>query len=259
MHSCGSFKSTTLAAGAPCGPMPWRRAVETAFDGRRGCAVWRGMALDLVVFDLDGTLVDSLPDIADALNHGLAAHGLAPLSIEVVGTLVGDGIVALARRALEAQPDAPSLGAEELAHTVWEHYLQNPCVKTRPYPQIPGVLTTLQERGIPLAVVTNKPGNVARPLLGALNLLETFTDVVGDGDGFARKPDPAVLLHLMARHKARPEATLMVGDGIPDVQVAKAAGCVAVAALWGYTARAKLLEQRPNNALLEPEQVLELP
>lgn len=219
------------------------------------------MACDLVVFDLDGTLVDSLPDIAAALNHGLQVHGLAPFSTDMVATLVGDGIVALARRALEAQPHpAPvSPTAEALAQTVWEHYLQHPCVQTKPYDETIETLESLKAQGVPMVVLTNKPGNIARPLLESLNLLDWFVEVIGDGDGFPRKPDPAVLLALMERHRARPEWTLMVGDGVPDVQVAKAAGCVAVAALWGYTRKAVLLEQQPNYALLMPSQVLELP
>lgn len=220
-----------------------------------------GMAetVDLVVFDLDGTLVDSLPDIAAALNHALQAQALTPLTLDVVRGLVGDGIVALAARALASQPVSAAIAPEALARGIWDHYLENPCVHTQPYPEILDVLAALTARNVPLAVVTNKPGDVARPLLSALNLLDSFVAVVGDGDGFARKPDPAVLLELMARHNAHPSRTLMVGDGVPDVQAAKAAGCVAVAALWGYTPRAVLLEQQPNNALLSPSQILELP
>ena len=215
--------------------------------------------LDLVVFDLDGTLVDSLPDIAQALNHALVQNGRDALALPVVRSLVGDGIVALAARALEQQSAASQITAEQLAQGIWDHYSLHPCVETQPYPEIMTVLETLKTKGVPMAVVTNKPGNIARPLLGALNMLEFFVAVVGDGDGFPRKPDPATLMHLMRTHRAGAERTLMVGDGVADVQAAKAAGCVAVAALWGYCARAALLVEQPNNALLSPSQILELP
>lgn len=217
------------------------------------------MSLDLVVFDLDGTLVDSLPDIASALNGALEDQGLARLTQDVVGTLVGDGILALATRAL-AQQNAPSpVTAEELARAVWNRYVRHPCVDTRPYDEILDTLASLRAENVPLAVLTNKPGDIARLLLGSLGMDALFLEIVGDGDGFPRKPDPGALVHLMARVGAKPERTLMVGDGLPDMAVARAAGCIAVAALWGYTPRALLLERQPDNALLSPSQLLNLP
>ena len=215
-------------------------------------------ALDLVIFDLDGTLVDSLPDIAAALNHALATHGLQVQPTEVVATLVGDGILALAERALELQNNK-SVSAHDLSQSIWHRYLTQPCVLTKTYEGIVQALETLKQRGIPVAVLTNKPGDVARLVLAALNLSEGFMAVIGDGDGFPRKPAPAALANLMALANARPERTLMVGDGVPDVQVAKAAGCIAVAALWGYSRRAVLLEQQPNFAVMSPWQILDLP
>ena len=215
--------------------------------------------VDLVIFDLDGTLVDSLPDIAEALNHALLASGHTALPLDVVRGLVGDGIVSLAARALVAQKSPSSMEPEQLAQRIWDHYVANPCVHTQPYTEIPEVLAALKQAGVPVAVVTNKPGNIARLLLQALNMLDTFVSVHGDGDGLPRKPDPTSLLQLMAEHNAKPERTLMVGDGVADIRAAKAAGCVAVAAMWGYTARAALLVEQPNNALLVPSQILDLP
>lgn len=214
--------------------------------------------LDFVAFDLDGTLVDSLPDIADALNHALTSQGLAPQALEVVATLVGDGIVALAERALAVQAQPSKLTAVELSKLIWARYLERPCVLTKPYDGVMPVLRALQARQVPMAVLTNKPGDVARPLLEALGLTPFFIAIVGDNDGFPRKPDPTALLQLMSRVKAAPQRTLMVGDGVPDVLVAKAAGCVAVAALWGYSPRAVLLQAQPHNALMAPQQVLDV-
>jgi len=215
--------------------------------------------LDLVLFDLDGTLVDSLPDIAAALNHALMTHGFTALTTETIATLVGDGIVSLSERALALQPDNLGVTAETLSHSVGQRYLENPCVLTKPYDGILETLGALKDRGVPMAVVTNKPGNIARPLLDALGMSSWFIAIIGDGDGFARKPAPDALTSLMARVNAQPERTLMVGDGIPDVAVAKAAGCIPVAALWGYTPRAVLLSLEPRNALMAPQQILNLP
>jgi phosphoglycolate phosphatase len=214
---------------------------------------------DLVVFDLDGTLVDSLPDIAAALNHALGSHGFSSLSVETIATLVGDGIVSLSQRALALQPDDFGITAEAFSQSVWQQYVANPCVLTKPYEGIVQVLVTLKDSGVPTAVLTNKPGNIARPLLDALGMTDSFFAIVGDGDGFARKPDPEALTHLMSKVNARPARTFMVGDGIPDLLVAKAAGCVPVAALWGYTPKAVLLSLSPDYALMAPQQIHNLP
>lgn len=215
--------------------------------------------LDLVLFDLDGTLVDSLPDIAQALNHALVAHGFAPQTTETIATLVGDGILSLSEKALALQPDNLGVTADALSHSVWQWYLENPCVLTKPYDGILETLAVLKGRGVPMAVLTNKPGNIARPLVDALRMTAWFFAIIGDGDGFARKPNPDALINLMSRVNAQPERTLMVGDGIPDILVAKAAGCIPVAALWGYSPRAVLLSQAPHNALMAPQQILNLP
>jgi phosphoglycolate phosphatase len=215
--------------------------------------------LDLVLFDLDGTLVDSLPDIAAALNHGLEAHGFPVLTTETVATLVGDGIVSLANRALALQPDNKGVTAEALSQSVRQRYLEYPCVLTKAYDGITETLEALKTRGVPMAVLTNKPGSIARPLLDALGMTSWFFCIIGDGDGFPRKPDPSALIDLMARVNAKPERTVMVGDGVPDIEVAKAAGCIPVAALWGYSPRALLLSQSPHYAMMAPSQILYLP
>lgn len=216
-------------------------------------------SLDLVLFDLDGTLVDSLPDIASALNFALEAHGFSPQTTETIATLVGDGIVSLAQRSLSLQPSDLGVTAEALSQSIWKRYLEFPCVLTKPYDGILETLAALKARGVPMAVLTNKPGSIARPVLDALEMTSWFFAIIGDGDGFARKPDPGALIDLMARVHAQPERTVMVGDGVPDVAVAKSAGCIPVAALWGYTPRAVLLSQAPHYAMMAPSQILYLP
>ena len=142
----------------------------------------------LAIFDLDGTLIDSLPDIAAALNRTLKYAGHAPLPPAQIAGYVGDGAAKLLQRALP--DDTPSEILEQLGQHFRAAYAAHLHDESRPYPGLEPVLAAMA-RAMPLAVITNKPSVLARPLLAGLGLDEYFADIVGDGDGFARKPDPA--------------------------------------------------------------------
>jgi phosphoglycolate phosphatase len=214
------------------------------------------MKASLILFDLDGTLVDSAPDIARALNATMAELGVPALPVAQVVGYVGDGARKLVERAL---PD--SGGGEDMDALVAgfrRHYAAAVCVESRPYPGIVEVLERLAGAGVPLAVVTNKPGDLARALLAALELDARFADVVGDGDGWPRKPAPDAARHVLARHAVAPRDALLVGDGVPDVRLARAVGCRVAAAAWGYTDRAVLAAENPDAILDRPEDLLAL-
>jgi phosphoglycolate phosphatase len=218
----------------------------------------------LFLFDLDGTLVDSLPDIAAALNQGLAALGRPVFPLPDVRALIGEGVLRLAEKALanrpssDGQPDPPGL-AEQLADQVRAQYRARPCVHTRLYPGVAELLDRLRaEPARRLAVLTNKPGDVTRPLLAALGIDGLFHAVIGDGDGYPRKPDPAAARALLGRFGCSPGQALLLGDGLPDLQVARALGCDAAAALWGYTARDDLAALSPTYLLDAPGDALAL-
>jgi phosphoglycolate phosphatase len=186
----------------------------------------------LVVFDLDGTLVDSLDDLHASVNHALRELGLPPRSREEVHGFVGEGVRLLLARAV-----APHDHLLEPALAAWRPHYEAHCLdRTRPYP---GVEALLASAGRTLAVNTNKPGALARRILGGLGLLPRFAAVVG-GDEAPRKPDPTGLLEIRARVGATPDATVFVGDSHVDVAVARAAGVPMVAVTWGYGARAEL-------------------
>jgi phosphoglycolate phosphatase len=209
----------------------------------------------LVLFDLDGTLVDSAPDIAAALNDALAELGQPAHPLDTVTTYVGDGAAKLVERAVG--PAAP-IDQAVLLERFKVRYAANVCVRTRLYPGIADMLEAFRARATPLAVVTNKPGDLARALLRALAIDGLFADVVGDGDGFPRKPSPEIALAVCARHAVAPADALLVGDGLPDLRLARAAACPAAAVTWGYTSREALLAERPDWLVEAPTALLSL-
>jgi phosphoglycolate phosphatase len=198
----------------------------------------------LVLFDLDGTLVDSAPDIAGALAVALAGTGAPPLSLEAVKRMVGDGARELIRRALAALP--PDAAREQAAFDRFlASYRENVCVGSQLYPGVREGLAALRGDGAALAVVTNKPGDLARTLLGTLGIATEFVAIIGDGDGFPRKPDPSAARSILAKAGASPGRAVVVGDGLPDLRLARALGATAIAATWGYVPAAALTGEEP--------------
>src|SRR5262245_61348729 len=200
--------------------------------------------VDLAIFDLDGTLVDTAPDIAAALGAALAETGVAPPPLDVVRQLVGDGARVLIERALSlarVERDSDPLLARFLAY-----YRQHVSDRSVVYGGVVDALAALAAAGVATAVVTNKPGDIARGLLGALGLGDRFRAVIGDGDGYARKPDPAAAHAVISMVGTRPERTVVVGDGVPDVRMARAAGARAISAGWGYVTRERLAAESPE-------------
>jgi len=186
----------------------------------------------LYVFDLDGTLVDSRRDLADSMNLLLEAAGARPLPEEAIGRMVGEGAATLVARGFSAagRPAPP-----DALQRFLEIYDTRLLRYTRPYPQIPRVLDALAA-STSLAVLTNKPLASTRALLDGLDLARYFdADAIVGGDGpFPRKPDPAGLLHLMARAGTDVKTTMMVGDSAIDLRVARNAGCPVCLARYGF-------------------------
>ena len=191
------------------------------------------MKFDLVVFDLDGTLVDSRRDLADSVNALLAEYGAPPLAEQVVGTMVGDGAKQLVERALAASGLAVPIDAA-LARFL-ELYDERLVVHTRPYDGVPRMLEALKARGIARAVFTNKPQPAAERVLDALGLTQWFdAGVLGAEAAHPRKPDPAGLLALAALAGAAIGRTLLVGDASQDVETARRGGAPMCVARYGF-------------------------
>ncbi|HEY5722015.1 MAG TPA: phosphoglycolate phosphatase [Allosphingosinicella sp.] len=190
---------------------------------------------DTIVFDLDGTLADTAPDLAAVLNHVLTRLGRDTVPAESVRHLVGHGARALLRRGLEATGDASEELVEAGFPFYMEHYSANICRGTRPYPGIEAALDDLARRGVALAVCTNKMESLTLKLLDALGWSGRFQAVVGGDSTSARKPDPAPLREAIARVGGGRAA--FVGDSIVDADTARAAGLPFVAVSFGFSDR----------------------
>jgi phosphoglycolate phosphatase len=186
-----------------------------------------------LVLDLDGTIVDSVPDLAAALNRLMARRGLAPFSLAETARMVGDGVQRLVERAFVARGQTADAGAIE---EYVADYGRNYAVASRLFPGVVTTLESLRAEAWRLAVCTNKLEQPARDLLDALGLAGTF-DAIGGGDSFpVRKPNPAHLLATLRAAGGVPEMAVMAGDHANDVAAGKGAGLPVIFAAWGYGA-----------------------
>jgi phosphoglycolate phosphatase len=182
-------------------------------------------SLPALAFDLDGTLVDSAPDITTAVNRLLGELGLPPLTIAAVRRLVGDGIAVLLGRALAtAGAVVEDSRLPEIHERYRELYVATATVETRPYPGVLETLARLKAEGHRMVVCTNKVQRSSLVVLEALDLLRFFDGVLGGDQVPARKPDPAHLRAALALAGAADGPAVMIGDGINDVKAAHAAG-----------------------------------
>jgi phosphoglycolate phosphatase len=186
----------------------------------------------LLVFDLDGTLVDSSRDIAAAANAALArlAPGTPAIPLDSVLSFVGEGARLLVERCVSYT--GLGLSADEVLRVYLDCYTERLLDTTRLYPGVAEALDTLE--GTSLAVLTNKPGDLSRSILEGLGVAPRFARVWGAGDVPSRKPDPEGLRRLMGELRATAAETWMVGDSATDVEAARAAGVKAAGVTWGF-------------------------
>jgi len=190
-----------------------------------------GAKLDAVFFDLDGTLVDSAPDLIAAMQRLRAERGEAPADVAAVGTAVSKGGRAMLRRGF---PAADETLIEELLPRFLDLYSEAIATHTATYPGVDDVLTTLEARGVHWGIVTNKPGWLARSLLAALKLdLRCAAMVFGDCLP-QKKPDPAPILRACLMVNVEPARSVYVGDDLREIEAGRNAGMRTIAAGWGY-------------------------
>jgi len=189
-----------------------------------------------VIFDLDGTLIDSAADVGAAVNRMLADHGLAPIDVTTQRALMGEGGRVRTRKAFALRGrtlDEAALSAR--VRDFVRYYDERPVANTIPYPGVIPTLHRLADADVRLGVCTNKYEGSARDILARLGLMPPIEDAAGADSFDVRKPHPGHILKLLARMDADPGTALMVGDSIHDVEAAHAAGLPVIAVSWGYT------------------------
>jgi 2-phosphoglycolate phosphatase len=185
-----------------------------------------------VLFDLDGTLIDSAPDLAGAANRLRADHGLEPLPLEMLRPMVGSGARGMVGVAFGVAPGQPRF--ESLRDAFLAHYEAGLLQRTRPFEGVDEMLSALEAACIPWGIVTNKATRFTRPIVAGLNLAQRAAVVVCGDTTPHSKPHPEPLWHAARAMGLAPEGVVYVGDDLRDAQAARAAGMAMVAATWGY-------------------------
>jgi phosphoglycolate phosphatase len=203
----------------------------------------------LVVFDLDGTLVDTAPDLINALNFVLEREGLPPVPLAAARNMIGAGARKLIERGLEA--DGRNVSLAELARMTDDfisHYAEHIADLSRPFEGLERALDELEQDGCRFAVCTNKLEWLSKRLLDRLDLSGRFAAICGADTFGVAKPDPAILRQTVARAGAELASTIMVGDAGPDVGVARRAGVPVIGVSFGYT-EVPIAELKPDRVI----------
>jgi phosphoglycolate phosphatase len=215
------------------------------------------MKYHCVLFDLDGTLVDTIADIAQSMNQALGQFGFAPRKAEEYPALVGRGIGNLAMDCL-----GPEFRNEQNAARVAEAaarlYREQPVAHSRPYPEIPELLAALSRWKIHSAVLSNKPDPVARLVIEGLFPPGSFEMVQGEIPGVPRKPDPGAAWDMLVQLGCTPRETILVGDSEVDMETARNIGCFPLGVSWGFRPARVLEEAGAARIITSPLEVLDL-
>lgn len=216
------------------------------------------MPIRAVIFDLDGTLLDTLADIAAAGNHALGELGRDPYPLDDYKWMVGEGADVLMQRAMPDVDDVnPGVIAEAVARFK-AYYVEHPVDHSVLYPGMAELLNALVERGLPIAILSNKPH--ANTLLVADRLLTAWpwAIVMGHRDDRPKKPDPTTALEIASELNLTPAECAFVGDTMTDMQTATHAGMLAVGVEWGFRDRAELTEHGADHIITHPTDLLPL-
>lgn len=194
--------------------------------------------LPAVVFDLDGTLVDSAADVQRALNRTLASEELPPLEVDLVKYMIGGGPRLLVLRALaELGVKKSRYVVDKLTGLFHDEYMRQENTGSRLYDGVRECLRQLRASGTRIGICSNKPDDLCHKLIKDLGIAQYFDVILGSGSGLPRKPDPAPLLEVIRQLESRPAAALYIGDSETDVKTARAAGVDVVLVSYGYTER----------------------
>ena len=207
----------------------------------------------LIIFDLDGTLINTIDDLGQACNHALSACGYPTHKIEDYPRLVGNGINKLIERAL---PEGHRNEATVLRLREYfvPYYDAHNCDLTRPYEGIPALLQALKAQGHTLAVASNKYQAATEKIVAQL-FPDTFDVVLGERDGVARKPHPQIVYDILLDRSDKSE-TLYIGDSLVDAETAQAAGVKLILCTWGFCTEEQLMTANPDYMVHHPAEIL---
>lgn len=186
-----------------------------------------------VFFDLDGTLLYTLPDIALAVNHSLAMYGFPPFSAEEYRNMVGWGLTKTIRMAVPAEVTDPEI-LDRVRREMLDEYRRNPVVESAPYSGIREMLDELQSQGVPMAIISNKEDPITQRVVRQVFGEYSFLEVIGSSERFPPKPDPAGVNYLLERAGVPADRILFVGDTAMDMETAGLIGAFPVGVSWGY-------------------------
>ena len=213
------------------------------------------MKYTAVIFDLDGTLINSLEDLADSANEALAKYGFKGHAIEAYKKFIGNGVRELIKNALPKE--SPNNLVDSILDEYRTVYNKNYVNKTRQYDNIHNMLEDLKRLGIKMAVCSNKPNKPTNEIVHKIIGTEYFEVIFGEREGVAKKPDPASLLEAARLMGVQPKETIYLGDSGGDMVSAKNAGMFAAGALWGFRGETELVECGAQILLCEPMALVE--
>jgi len=200
----------------------------------------------LVIFDLDGTLVDTSDDLTASLNFAITKLGIPPLSVSETVALVGEGLTRLLEKVLE--PQGLMEHHAQAMEDFLEHYSAHLTDKSRPYPGVKDTLNKLEKSGIAMAVLSNKREDLSRRLLDELGVGKYFSLIAGSNTVPEKKPSPEAVKFVLRKFKCEPFQALVVGDSSFDIEAGRNAGVRVVAATWGF---------RPREVLGDADRLIE--
>lgn len=210
----------------------------------------------LVIFDLDGTLLDTIADLAEAANHALQQLGYPLHKTDTIRTFVGNGINKLLERALPPNEQTEDNVMRMRTHFV-PYYDKHNADLSKPYPAIPSVLERLQAKGLMIAVASNKYQEATEKLVRHYFPTIRFVEILGQREGIAVKPDPTIVYDILKKVDVRLDDVLYVGDSGVDMQTAANAGVDAIAVTWGFRPRMELEAYQPKGIIDTAEELLD--
>lgn len=211
----------------------------------------------LVIFDLDGTLLDTIADLAQSTNYALEQNGFPTHPTEAYRFFVGNGINKLFERALP-EGEKTEENIRRIREAFLPYYDRHNTDRSRPYPGIPEVLEELQRKGVSVAVASNKYQEATRKLIAWYFPEISFVEVLGQREGVPAKPDPTIVQDILEAAQAMPEDTLYVGDSGVDMQTALNSGITACGVTWGFRPRTELETFRPNYIIDHVDELLQI-